>query len=171
MEVADGLVAGEVCARGVNEVDDARRGEQNSESGARRKSFVAEERADEQREDRNARAEERAVDGGRERDAFDVEELVEDDAEQAVEREAREVAAAWDCEASAQTQKDEEGRARARDAYGDEARARQCAQRDLADDGPRPEDELDGDERDVRPRAGLFAECGLRIADWLGLIH
>src|SRR5438477_11862994 len=49
-EVAERLAAGEVGAQGVNEVDDARRGDGGADGCARTEFFNTEERADDERE-------------------------------------------------------------------------------------------------------------------------
>src|SRR5919112_1458153 len=77
-DVAERLVAREVCAERVYEVDDARGRDERADGRARREPLVAEERADGERRDGDGRAQERGVDDRGEREPFDEEELVED---------------------------------------------------------------------------------------------
>src|SRR5438105_4989798 len=139
--------------RRIDEIDDAAGRNQHPDENTRRGTFTPKHDADKQRSDWNRCAEDRRVDDGRERETFNVEELIEYNAEQAVEREARIIAAPCNARACGQATKDEEGKRCACDAEGDESCARHSAQSDLADDGPRAEKDLHGDERQMRLEA------------------
>src|SRR4051812_33975450 len=126
-----------IGARWSDQVDDATSGEKNPHGFAPRHAVVAERDAHQQRKDGNSCAEQCRADDSRQRESFDEEELIEDDAEQTVERKARVILLAYLLNARNGALQDEEGNGRAADAESDECRARQSTQGDLADYRPR----------------------------------
>lgn len=156
-KISEGRIARKISF-GVEKINHTGGGQRDAESFTKCQAVVAERDADEQREDGNGRAEQRRIDYGRQRQTFDEEKLVDDDAEKGVKGKARVITFVYLLSAANGALQDEEGDGRSNNAEGDEAGARQSHQGDLAENRPRAEHELDGDEREMR-RSAAALEC------------
>src|ERR1051326_3165780 len=143
---------GELRARRIDQVNDTRRREHDSQQPAPRQTVVTKYDADEQHKHRNARRQQRGVDNGRERKTFHVEQLIANHARQTTQHEQQEISPGHANQRRQPAAQQGENNRRPDQTKRNETRRGQRTQHHLPEDGPRSEKYLDGNEGEVRPQ-------------------